>query len=118
MVPIELDSLFEGNDFFTNITRARFEFDVCMNQFQKCIDPVMKVLKDAKMSKNNVDEIVLVGGSTRIPKIQSLISEFFNGKELCKNINPDEAVAFGHLFGQQFYLVEQLREIKQVIYYF
>ena len=91
---IELDSLFEGNDFFTNITRARFE-SLCMNQFQKCIDPVMKVLKDAKMSKNSVDEIVLVGGSTRIPKIQSLISEFFNGKELCKNINPDEAVAFG-----------------------
>ena len=91
---IELDSLFEGNDFFTNITRAKFE-SLCMSQFQKCIEPVMKVLKDAKMSKNSVDEIVLVGGSTRIPKIQSLISEFFNGKELCKNINPDEAVAFG-----------------------
>ena len=85
---IELDSLFEGNDFFTNITRAKFE-SLCMSQFQKCIEPVMKVLKDAKMSKNSVDEIVLVGGSTRIPKIQSLISEFFNGKELCKNINPD-----------------------------
>jgi len=91
---VELDSLFGGNDFFTNITRARFE-SLCMSQFQKCIEPVMKVLKDAKMSKNSVDEIVLVGGSTRIPKIQSLISDFFNGKELCKNINPDEAVAFG-----------------------
>ena len=91
---IELDSLFEGNDFFTNITRARFE-SLCMNQFQKCMDPVSKVLRDSKISKNNVHDIVLVGGSTRIPKVQQLLSEFFNGKELCKNINPDEAVAFG-----------------------
>ena len=91
---IELDTLFEGNDFFTNITRARFE-SLCMNQFQKCMDPVSKVLRDSKISKNNVHDIVLVGGSTRIPKVQQLLSEFFNGKELCKNINPDEAVAFG-----------------------
>jgi L1 cell adhesion molecule like protein len=91
---IEIDSLFEGNDFFTNITRARFE-SLCMNLFQKCIEPVSKVLRDSKISKNNVHEIVLVGGSTRIPKVQQLLSEFFNGKELCKNINPDEAVAFG-----------------------
>ena len=91
---IELDSLFDGIDFFTNISRAKFE-SLCMNQFQKCIDPVSKVLKDSKISKSNVDEIVLVGGSTRIPKVQQLLSEFFNGKELCKSINPDEAVAFG-----------------------
>ena len=91
---IELDSLCEGIDFFTSITRARFE-SLCMSQFQKCIDPVQKVLRDSKISKINVHDIVLVGGSTRIPKIQSLISDFFNGKELCKNINPDEAVAFG-----------------------
>ena len=91
---IEIDSLFEGNDFFTTITRARFE-SLCMNQFQKCMDPVSKVLKDSKISKNNVHDIVLVGGSTRIPKVQQLLSDFFNGKELCKNINPDEAVAFG-----------------------
>jgi heat shock protein 1/8 len=91
---IELDSLFDGIDFFTSITRAKFE-SICMNLFQKCIDPVQKVLADAKMSKSQVDEIVLVGGSTRIPKIQSLISEFFNGKELCQSINPDEAVAHG-----------------------
>ena len=91
---IELDSLFDGIDFFTSITRAKFE-SICMNLFQKCIDPVQKVLTDAKMSKSQVDEIVLVGGSTRIPKIQSLISEFFNGKELCQSINPDEAVAHG-----------------------
>ena len=91
---IELDSLFEGIDFFTNISRAKFE-SLCMNLFQKCIEPVSKVLKDSKISKGNVDEIVLVGGSTRIPKVQQLLSEFFNGKELCKSINPDEAVAFG-----------------------
>jgi L1 cell adhesion molecule like protein len=91
---IELDSLFEGVDFFTSITRAKFE-SLCMNLFQKCLDPVQKVLTDAKMSKSQVDDIVLVGGSTRIPKVQSLLSEFFNGKELCQSINPDEAVAYG-----------------------
>ena len=91
---IEIDSLYEGNDFFTSITRARFE-SLCMNLFQKCMEPVSKVLRDSKISKNNVHDIVLVGGSTRIPKVQELLSDFFNGKELCKNINPDEAVAFG-----------------------
>ena len=91
---IELDSLFEGIDFITSITRARFE-DLCSTDFKKCMNPVEKVLIDAKKSKNQVDEIVLVGGSTRIPKIQSMLSEYFNGKELCKNINPDEAVAYG-----------------------
>ena len=91
---IELDSLFEGVDFFTSITRANFE-SLCMNLFQKCLDPVQKVLTDAKMSKSQIDDIVLVGGSTRIPKVQSLLSDFFNGKELCQSINPDEAVAYG-----------------------
>ena len=91
---IELDSLYEGIDFFTSITRAKFE-SICMNLFQKCINPVQKVLTDAKMSKSQIDEIVLVGGSTRIPKIQELMKDFFNGKELCQNINPDEAVAYG-----------------------
>lgn len=91
---IELDSLFEGIDFITSITRARFE-DLCSTDFKKCMNPVEKVLRDAKKSKNQVDEIVLVGGSTRIPKIQAMLSEYFNGKELCKNINPDEAVAYG-----------------------
>jgi L1 cell adhesion molecule like protein len=91
---IELDSLYNGLDFFTNITRAKFE-SLCMNLFTKCLEPVTKVLNDAKISKNQVNEIILVGGSTRIPKIQELISNFFNGKELCKSINPDEAVAFG-----------------------
>jgi len=91
---IELDSLFEGIDFFSNISRAKFE-SLCMNLFQKCIEPVQKVLTDSNTSKSEVHEIVLVGGSTRIPKIQELIKEFFNGKELCKSINPDEAVAYG-----------------------
>merc|ERR1712232_207467 len=91
---IEMDSLFDGIDYNATITRARFE-DLCLDQFKRCMDPVEKVLRDAKSSKGAVDEIVLVGGSTRIPKVQSMLSEFFNGKEPCKSINPDEAVAFG-----------------------
>merc|ERR1712093_164819 len=91
---IEIDSLYDGIDFNSTITRARFE-DLNMDYFKKCVAPIEKVLKDAQLSKAQVDEIVLVGGSTRIPKIQSMLSEFFNGKELCKSINPDEAVAYG-----------------------
>jgi L1 cell adhesion molecule like protein len=91
---IEVDSLFEGVDFNANITRARFE-EINSTHFNNTIEPVKKVLKDAKFAKKEVDEIVLVGGSTRIPKIQSLLQEFFDGKELNKSINPDEAVAYG-----------------------
>jgi len=91
---VELESLAEGIDFFSSISRARFE-SLCMNLFQKCIKPVSQVLQDGGVSKSQVDEIVLVGGSTRIPKIQELLSSFFNGKELNKGINPDEAVAYG-----------------------
>jgi L1 cell adhesion molecule like protein len=91
---VEIDSLFEGVDFFTSITRARFE-ELCMDLFRSCMDPVEKVLRDAKMDKGQIHEVVLVGGSTRIPKVQSLLQDFFNGKELCKSINPDEAVAYG-----------------------
>jgi len=91
---IEIDSLFDGDDFYTTITRARFE-ELCMDLFKKCLSPVEQVLNDAKMSKGEVHEVILVGGSTRIPKVQSMLQNFFNGKELCKNINPDEAVAFG-----------------------
>ena len=91
---IEIDSLFDGIDYNATITRARFE-DLCMHQFKKCMDPVEKVLRDAKTSKGEVHEIVLVGGSTRIPKVVSMLSTYFNGKEPCKSINPDEAVAFG-----------------------
>ena len=91
---IEIDSLFEGTDFNSQITRARFE-ELNMDYFRKTMAPVEKVLRDAKLSKSEVDEIVLVGGSSRIPKVQQLLQEFFNGKELCQSINPDEAVAYG-----------------------
>jgi len=91
---IEIDSLYEGIDFASTITRAKFE-NLCESLFRKTMLPVEQVLRDAKMSKSNIDEIVLVGGSTRIPKIQQLLTEFFAGKELCKSINPDECVAYG-----------------------
>ena len=91
---IEIDSLAEGIDFSCVLSRAKFE-SMCMDLFKKCMDPVEQVLKDAKMSKSDVHDIVLVGGSTRIPKVQELLSNFFNGKQLCKSINPDEAVAYG-----------------------
>lgn len=91
---MEIDSLFEGNDFSTSLTRAKFE-NLCNDIFQRTMAPVEQVLKDSKLSKSEIDEIVLVGGSTRIPKIQELLTLFFNGKELNKSINPDEAVAYG-----------------------
>jgi L1 cell adhesion molecule like protein len=91
---LELDSLFEGIDFASTITRAKFE-NLCDSLFKKTMDPVEQVLRDSKISKNNIHEVVLVGGSTRIPRIQQLLSEFFGGKELCKSINPDECVAYG-----------------------
>ena len=91
---IEIDSLSDGIDFFTSITRAKFE-SLCMTLFQKCLEPVKKVLQDSGCSKSDVDELVLVGGSTRIPKVQELLSSFFGGKELNKSVNPDEAVAYG-----------------------
>jgi L1 cell adhesion molecule like protein len=91
---IEIDSLFDGKDFYSSITRARFE-ELCGDLFRGCLEPVEKVLRDAKMDKSSVHDVVLVGGSTRIPKVQKLLSDFFNGKELCKSINQDEAVAYG-----------------------
>jgi L1 cell adhesion molecule like protein len=91
---IEIDSLYEGVDFFSSITRARFE-ELCQDLFRDTITPVEKVLRDSKLSKGEIHDIVLVGGSTRIPKIQNLLSEYFGGKELSKSINPDEAVAYG-----------------------
>ncbi|CAF92124.1 unnamed protein product [Tetraodon nigroviridis] len=91
---IEIDSLFEGIDFYTSITRARFE-ELCGDLFRKTLEPVEKALRDAKMDKGQINDIVLVGGSTRIPKIQKLLQDFFNGRELNKSINPDEAVAYG-----------------------
>ncbi|CAE6490392.1 unnamed protein product [Rhizoctonia solani] len=91
---IEIDSLFEGIDFYTSLTRARFE-ELCQDLFRGTLEPVEKVLRDSKIDKSNVHDIVLVGGSTRIPRIIKLVSDFFNGKEPNKSINPDEAVAYG-----------------------
>ncbi|CAL8067907.1 unnamed protein product [Calicophoron daubneyi] len=91
---LEIDSLYEGIDFYTTITRARFE-ELNADLFRSTLDPVEKALRDAKMDKHQIHEIVLVGGSTRIPKVQKLLQDFFNGKELNKSINPDEAVAYG-----------------------
>ncbi|XP_076307716.1 heat shock protein 70 B2-like [Tachypleus tridentatus] len=91
---IEIDALFEGIDFYSKISRARFE-ELCMDLFRGTLEPVERALSDAKMDKHRISEIVLVGGSTRIPKIQKLLKDFFNGKDLCMSINPDEAVAYG-----------------------
>ncbi|XP_015963008.1 heat shock 70 kDa protein 4-like [Arachis duranensis] len=91
---IEIDCLFQGIDFCSSIARTRFE-ELNMDLFRECIDTVNKCLTDANMDKNCVDDVVLVGGSSRIPKVQQLLQEFFNGKDLCRSINPDEAVAFG-----------------------
>merc|ERR1719273_2223156 len=93
-VRIEVESLFEGEDFTETLTRAKFE-ELNMDLFRSTMKPVQKVLEDADMQKKDIDEIVLVGGSTRIPKIQKLVKDFFNGKEPSRGINPDEAVAYG-----------------------
>ncbi|XP_040841772.1 heat shock 70 kDa protein 1-like isoform X3 [Ochotona curzoniae] len=91
---LEIDSLFEGIDFYTSITRARFE-ELCSDLFRGTLEPVEKALRDAKLDKAQIHDLVLVGGSTRIPKVQKLLQDFFNGRELNKSINPDEAVAYG-----------------------
>ncbi|KAM9796779.1 heat shock 70 kDa protein 1-like [Syngnathus typhle] len=91
---VEIDSLFEGIDFYTSITRARFD-ELCADLFRGTLEPVEKALRDAKMDKGQIHDVVLVGGSTRIPRIQKLLQDLFNGKELNKSINPDEAVAYG-----------------------
>uniref|UniRef100_A0A7E4ZU64 Heat shock protein 70 n=1 Tax=Panagrellus redivivus TaxID=6233 RepID=A0A7E4ZU64_PANRE len=91
---IEVDSLCDGIDFHSRISRARFE-ELCADLFRKTLEPVEQALRDAKLDKRSINEVVLVGGSTRVPKIQALLKEFFHGKELNKSINPDEAVAYG-----------------------
>ena len=90
---VEIDSLFEGVDFASTISRAKFE-DLCGDYFRACLAPCEKVLIDAKMNKSQIQEVVLVGGSTRIPKVQQLVREYF-GREPCRSINPDEAIAYG-----------------------
>lgn len=91
---LEIESFFKGEDFSETLTRAKFE-ELNMDLFKRTLKPVEQVLKDAKVKKNEIDDIVLVGGSTRIPKVQAMLEEFFGGKKVSKNINPDEAVAFG-----------------------
>ena len=93
-ISIEIDALIDGIDYTTIFSRAKFE-DICMDLFKKTIEPVEQVLKDSKLSKTQIDEIVLVGGSTRIPKIQQLLKDFFNGKKLNNGVNPDEIVSVG-----------------------
>merc|ERR1712220_44039 len=93
-VRVEIESLFDGVDFSETLTRARFE-ELCADLFKKTLTPVQKVMDDSELKKSEIDEIVLVGGSTRIPKVQQLLKDFFNGKEPNKGINPDEAVAYG-----------------------
>merc|ERR1719391_1876948 len=93
-VRVEGESLFEGEDFSETLTRAKFE-ELNMDLFKGTLKPVQKVLEDADLTKEDIDEIVLVGGSTRIPKVQQLVKQFFNGKEPSRGINPDEAVAYG-----------------------
>jgi len=91
---LEIESLYEGEDFSESLTRARFE-ELCLDLFKKTLGPVEQVLSDAGLKKDEVDEVVLVGGSTRIPKVQQLLKDYFNGKEPSRGINPDEAVAYG-----------------------
>lgn len=91
---VNVDAIMEGIDMDMTITRAKFE-QLNMDLFRKCFDPLKKVIQDSGLDKSKIDDIVLVGGSTRIPKIQEMLKEFFNGKELCRSIHPDEAVAYG-----------------------
>lgn len=111
---LEIDALFDGTDFNAVLTRARFE-ELCGDLFRKCIDPIERVLTDAKVDKGSVHEIVLVGGSTRIPKVQQLLSEYFNGKELNKSINPDEAVAYGAAVQAAILTGDQSEKTKDVL---
>merc|ERR1712087_846397 len=93
-VRVEIEGLYDGQDFSETLTRARFE-ELCIDLFKKTLTPVQKVMDDSELKKSEIDEVVLVGGSTRIPKVQQLLKDFFNGKEPNKGINPDEAVAYG-----------------------
>ncbi|XP_072018703.1 heat shock 70 kDa protein IV-like [Amphiura filiformis] len=111
---IEVDSLFDGMDFYTSITRARFE-DLCSDLFRQCLQPVERALLDAKLDKNKIDEVVLVGGSTRIPKVQKMLQDFLNGRELNKSINPDEAVAYGAAVQAAILSGDDSAEVKDVL---
>ncbi|CAJ1841585.1 unnamed protein product [Sphenostylis stenocarpa] len=110
---IEIDALFQGIDFCSSITRARFD-EINIELFQECMETVDRCLNDAKMDKNSVHDVVLVGGSSRIPKVQQLLQEFFKGKDLCKSINPDEAVAYGAAV-QAALLCEGIKNIPDLV---
>ncbi|XP_078363217.1 heat shock protein 70 A1-like [Oculina patagonica] len=111
---IEIDSLSDGIDFYSKITRAKFE-ELCIDLFRSCLEPVENALKDSKLDKSQIHEVVLVGGSTRIPKVQQLLEDFFNGKQLSKSINPDEAVAYGAAIQAAILSGDQSSEIKDVL---
>ncbi|XP_055902886.1 heat shock protein 68-like [Eupeodes corollae] len=111
---LEIDALYEGIDFYTKISRARFE-ELCSDLFRSTLDPVEKALKDAKMDKGQIHDIVLVGGSTRIPKVQNLLQSFFNGKTLNLSINPDEAVAYGAAIQAAILSGDKSSEIQDVL---
>ncbi|CAF1363680.1 unnamed protein product [Adineta ricciae] len=111
---IEIDSLHEGVDFYSTITRARFE-ELCADLFRSTLEPVEKALRDAKMDKAQIHEIVLVGGSTRIPKVQKLLQDLFNGKELNKSINPDEAVAYGAAVQAAILTGDKSEDVKDLL---
>jgi len=111
---IEIDSLHEGVDFYSTITRARFE-ELNADLFRSTLEPVEKALRDAKMDKSQIHEIVLVGGSTRIPKVQKLLQDLFNGKELNKSINPDEAVAYGAAVQAAILTGDKSEDVKDLL---
>ena len=111
---IEIDSLTEGIVFYTKITRAKFE-ELCNDLFRSCLGPVEKALRDAKLEKSQIHEVVLVGGSTRIPKVQQRLEEFFGGKQLNKSINPDKAVAYGAAIQAAILSGDRSAEIKDVL---
>ncbi|KAL1138940.1 hypothetical protein AAG570_009003 [Ranatra chinensis] len=111
---VEIDALFEGIDFYTKLTRARFE-ELCSDLFRSTLHPVEKALQDAKLDKSSIHDVVLVGGSTRIPKIQNLLQNFFNGKSLNMSINPDEAVAYGAAVQAAILSGEQSSAIQDVL---
>ncbi|KAI3389265.1 hypothetical protein SNEBB_011151 [Seison nebaliae] len=111
---IEIDSLHDGVDFYSKISRARFE-EMCMDLFKSTLKPVEKALNDAKIQKRNIHEIIMVGGSTRIPKVQKLLQDYFDGRELNKNINPDEAVAYGAAVQAAILNGDQSEVIKEIL---
>lgn len=111
---IYCETLAEGEDFNQTISRAKFE-ELCMPHFRKCMPPVEQVLQDADISKGQIHEVVLVGGSTRIPKVQQMLSDFFNGKQLNRSINPDEAVAYGATVQAAILSGEGSEQIKDLL---